>query len=573
MVAAVAFSGASATPPRTRFISRWNRLRGERESWFSHWQDILRHLIPRRLVLDHESKEDQGRKKHSAIVNATGTFALRTLASGMQSGITSPSRPWFKLIVTDPALSESANVRSYLDAIEDAMRTRLLSSNIYNCLHNIYTDLGAIGTAALYIEEDEEDGVRGYVLPAGSYCLVGSSRRRVDGCYRITGFTVQQVVEKFGTDNLSAQLLERYKNGDLDGWVKVLHVVERNEKWDGMSLLAENKRYRSVWMELEAPSDFAKNLRVSGFDEFPIMAPRWNVSGDAVYGDSPGMDALGDIRALQQLERDKARAFVKIVDPPMVAPTSLATRNASLLPGAVNRIDVAAGGQTFRPAMEINPSAMGEFRQAIAEHEHRISRTLYADTWLTVTTAERTNMTATEVAQRTEEKMQQLGPVLERLQDELLDPMVDRIFNIGVAAGWFPEPPEELSGKPLRIEYISIMAQAQKAMHLTGIERLAGFAGSLLASDPEDPTVRHKLDKGKALEAYRDALGTRSDLLRSEAEVEAIIDQAAQAQQASQQGADISSMVQGAKVLSETDMGGDSALNRVLGNMGVQGQA
>lgn len=551
-------------PPRQRFLRRYEALKQERSSYLAHWRDILEHLLPRKLVLDGETPAQQGNKKHGRIVNGSGTKALRTLAAGMQSGITSPSRPWFRLEPPDMRLRNSARVRQWLDEVEELMRLSIARSNLYNCFHTVYADLGAIGTTALHIDEDMEDGIRGYVLPVGQYCLAASARRNVNTCYRETRFTAAQLVEQFGYDVLSERT-QRAAREAPDTWVSVLHVIEPNNDYDGIRLDAASKPWRSAWYELGG-GEYDKALRVSGFDEFPVMAPRWDATGDAVYGDSPAMDALGDVRALQKLERDKARAFAKVVDPPMTGPASLQAHRASLLPGDYTPADAVSAGSGYRPAMQVDHGALGEFRASIQEHEKRIREALFADTWLLISSAERGNMTATEVAQRSEEKMMLLGPVLERLQDEFLDPVVDRVFALLHRGGQLPPPPQELQGAPLRVEYISIMAQAQKALGISSVERLAGFGGNLIAVDP---SVRHKFNLPRMVDEYAMALGTKSELVRTDEEAQALIDAEKEAAAAQAQGQAMATAAQGAKVLSETDMGGDSALNRLLGNMGA----
>ena len=294
------------------------------------------------------------------------------------------------------------------------------------------------------------------------------------------------------------------------------------------------------------------------------MAPRWAVTGEDAYGSSPGMDALGDTKALQLLERRKAQAVDKIVNPPMRAPSSLLNGRASLLPGDVTYVDVVQGGQQFAPVLEVPPLAVQVLGQEIARHEGRINAAFYADLWLMLSDAGG-QMTAREVAERHEEKMLQLGPVLERLQDELLDPLIDRAFALLGRTGQLPLAPEELQGQDLRVEYVSVLAQAQKLLGTASVERLASFAGNLAAAKPE---VLDKLNADRLLEEYAAMLGTKPDLLLTSEEVEAKRARRAQAAAMQQQQQAALATVQGARTLAQTDMAGDSALTRLLGAMG-----
>jgi head-to-tail connecting protein len=553
-----------ADTTRQRYLQRHQALQSERSSWLAHWRELSEYIMPRRSRFLATDTSRGGKKSHS-IINGTATKAARILAAGMQSGITSPARPWFRLTTPDQALAKTYRVRVWLDEVMERMRTAMARSNIYNALHNVYLDLAVTGTSVMLLEPDEEDGMRAYTLPVGSYCLQNSERLAVDTLYREASFTNEQLEARFGLDALSLRVKEALQRGDRDSMVRVLHVIERNRDYEEGRLGHKGKKWRSCWMETDAGEEHRTHLSEAGYDRLPVIATRWDVTGEDVYGSSPGMDALGDVRALQSLEKSAGKAVAKIVDPPMVGPMSLANQHASLLPGHITLVDVVQGGQTFRPAMELNPMSVQVLEAKIREHERRISRDFYADLWLSMLSAEDTARTAREVSERHEEKMLQLGPVLERLQDELLDPVVGETFQILLAAGQLPPPPEELAGAPLRVEYVSIMAQAQRMLGTTAVERLLSVAGNVAAVSP---TIVDKVDFDAALDAYADMLGTPAKLLRAQEDVDAMRQQReaqAQAQAAAQQALTVA---QGAQTLSKADMGGDSALSRLVGAMG-----
>lgn len=549
---------------RTRdgYLQRWATLKNERSSWLAHWQELSRYVQPRRarfLATDR----NRGDRKDDSIVNGTARRAVRILSSGMMAGITSPARPWFRLTLPDAQLAESAAVRTWLHEVEERLRVAFARSNLYNALHSVYEDLAQFGTAAMLVEEDAEDGLRAYNLPVGQYALANSARNSVDSVYREFSMTVGQLVERFGLGACTERVCAAYEKGQLDTWVEVLHVVEPNTDWKPKAAGPAGMRYRSVWLEMTGDAR-AGLLKEGGYEEFPVMAPRWAVTGEDAYGNSPGMDALGDTKALQLLERRKAQAVDKIVNPPMRAPSSLLNGRASLLPGDVTYVDVVQGGQQFAPVLEVPPLAVQVLGQEIGRHEGRINAAFYADLWLMLSDAGG-QMTAREVAERHEEKMLQLGPVLERLQDELLDPLIDRAFALLGRTGQLPAAPEELQGQDLRVEYVSVLAQAQKLLGTASVERLASFAGNLAAAKPE---VLDKLNADRLLEEYAAMLGTKPDLLLTTEEVEAKRARRAQAAAMQQQQQQALATVQGARTLAQTDMGGDSALTRLLGAMG-----
>ena len=550
---------------RRRYLLRWAALKSERSSWETHWRDLAEQIRPWSYRLLTTKKND-GKKKQSNIINGTPTWAARTLASGMMAGITSPTRPWFRLEVSDPALADSTAVRAWLDEVERIIRETFSKSNLYQGLQLVYEDLGTPGTAVLYVEEDEDDVLRAYVFPTGSYCLANSPRLAVDTVYRVASMTVLQVVERFGRENCSASTQNAYDAQQYDQWLEVLHVIEPNRNYKKGALGTRGKRWLSVWCELTGDVEAVQGiLGESGYDEFPVMAPRWARTGEDVYGHSPGMEALGDCKALQWLEQKKAAVVEKIIDPPMKGPSSLQNSPVSLLPGGMTFVDGLTPSSSFEPAIVVPPQAVPVVGAEIAQHETRVKRAYYADLWLLLSESAGT-MTAREVIERREEKLLQLGAVLEALQDELLVPLIDRVFSILLRKGLLPPPPEELSGAPLKTEYISIMAQAQKLLGTTAVERLVTFAGNMAAVKPE---VLDKLDLDQTIDEYSKMLGTPALLVRSDDDVAEI--RAARAQAAAQQRqvAQAQELATTAQKLSQADTGGDNALTSMLRGLGA----
>lgn len=554
----------STQTPREKYLKRYSALKTERASWLDHWRDISDHFCPRRSRF-LSSDRNKGTKRNSTIINNTPSWALRICASGMMAGITSPARPWFRLTTPELDLDQFGPVRAWLHAVEERMRMAFARSNLYTALHSQYFNLAAFGTSPMIVEEDDQDILRAYVLPVGQYALANSDRQAVDTVYRELGMTVGQLVSKFGIDAVSATVKLQYEQQNVDQWVDVLHIIEPNRNYKTGKAGPQGQKFKSCWMELagDATTGF---LRESGYEQSPLMSPRWDVTGEDVYGHSPGMEALGDSKALQLLEKRAAQAADKIVNPPMRAPMALMNGRASLLPGDVTYLDTIAGGQTFEPAVMINPAAIQIFGAKIQEHEQRVKAAMYADLWLMMADSDRRQITAREIAERHEEKMLQLGPVLERLQDELLDPLIDRAFDVLDRSGQLPPPPPELQGRELKVEYISILAQAQKLLGITSTERLASFVGNLAAVKPE---VLDKLNFDELVDDYADSLGVNPALVVPDEQVAQVRAARAQQQQAAQAAEAASVAAQGAKTLSETDMSGDSALSRLTSAMGV----
>jgi hypothetical protein len=177
------------------------------------------------------------------------------------------------------------------------------------------------------------------------------------------------------------------------------------------------------------------------------------------------------------------------------------------------------------------------------------------------------NATATEVDARQEEKFLQLGPVLERVNDEQNDPMLDIVFDEMDSRGMFPDPPAEIAGMNLKVEYVSILAQAQKIIATAGIDRFAGFVTGMAQFKPE---VLDKFDIDESVDQYGDALGVSARMIRDDDTVDDMREERAEAQAAAERLAVQRESVTAAKEMSETDTTGKNALTDVLG-AGVAG--
>lgn len=578
MAAAAADKMIVQEPLAQRLKRRLAHLERERTSYEPHWRELAELFKPRSGNFNNLEDSQRGQKKHQSVINNTTIRAARTLAAGMMAGLTSPARPWFRLTTPDPGLAEYGPVKEWLWMVETRMRTVFAKSNLYRVLPSTYSDLGVFGTHASLVLEDDEDLFRVQPWEIGTFWLAQDARLRVDTGYRLLKMTVRQMVQQFGLDACSQRVQQMWNGGQWEQRIDVFQAVEPNDERIMGALGARGMSVRSVYWEKGGDRD--KLLAHRGFRESPLLAPRWVAEGTSTYGDSPAMDALGDAKALQFEERRKAQSLDKLVDPPMIAPTSLRNQRVSLLPGDVTYVDVQQGQAGYRPAYEIRPDIQWQV-QSIKEIEERINSAMYADLFLMLAMSDRREITAREIEERHEEKLLQLGPVLERMNDELLDPLIDRVFSImvrksepvwnGVVDGeaLLPPPPDELRGMDLKVEYISILAQAQKLVGIQAVDRLIAFAGNL-ATLKQDPSVFDKIDTDQAIDEYGDMLGVSPSIVMSDDRVDEIRQARAEQQRMQQMAAAapaIKQMTGAMKDLGTTQQSDDSLLAGIAQQM------
>jgi hypothetical protein len=551
----------------------------ERTSFDAAWRELDTYFFTTRsrfFVTDR----NRGDRRNQHLINGTPRFAARTLQSGMHAGLTSPSRPWFTLSAPDPELNKYEPVKRWLHDVSGRLRDVFVRSNIYKSLPHLYGDLGVFGTAAMGILEDEEDVLRTWGYPIGSFA-VGLDERGVANTFvRDYVLTVRQLLDQFGRtaagsreidwSRFSLNVKSLWDNGRAEAPITITWIVAPNEEYRPGNPFARYMKFRSCWFEKGREQDGDTYIRESGFRQFPVVVPRWDVTGEDTYATGcPGMDALGDDKGMQFLERRKAQAIDKALAPPLVGPSTLRTQKVSVLPSDITYDDAAARSATqggLRPIFEVRMEGVQAVAVEIDRHEYRVNRAFFVDLFLMLSQPDPARgaqpITAEEVRERHEEKLLALGPVLERLNDELLDPTIDRSFALLLEKGLVPPPPEELRGAELRVEYTSILAQAQKLLGVVGQDRFLQSVGTLAQWFPE---ARHKVRVFQAVDDYRDMLGVNPNLVRSDEEAQELAAQEAQAAAAERQAAQIQQLAAGAAALGKTPLNGGTALEAVLG--------
>lgn len=534
---------------RERAESRLNGLENERLSWWVHWRELASYILPRRYRWLVTPNEQRGGYINGNILDSTGTIAARTLSAGMMSGKTSPSRPWFNLSVQGYTSDETNPVTLWLEQVRDRMLEVFAESNFYNAMAVLYSDLAVFNTATMLIYEDFDDVIRCYNPCAGEYYLANSSKSFVNVFARKFTLTVQQLAEEFGEENLSqnARSLLRQRGAALSQEIIVAHLIEPNTDNE----LPARFPYRELYWEWGADHNQAF-LRKRGFFEPPFIAPRWDTSGNDAYGRGPSMDALGDIKQLQQETKRKAQALDKMVNPPMLADATLKNQPASLLPGGVTYVAGLDAKNGMRPTYTVMPPIQ-EIMQDIAQVQQRIKTIFYNDLFLMFQelTAEPRSAAAVDV--RREEKLTMLGPFSERFDNEALDPIIDRVYGIMLREGLFPPPPAEIQNAPIKVEYVSMFSEAQRAAGTVGIERIAAFTGNLAAADP---SALDKLDIDQSIDVYARLLSVTPQVIRSDEAVAAMRAERAKQQQTAAMAQATMAGVDAAKTLSETEVGG-----------------
>ncbi|HUP82436.1 MAG TPA: portal protein, partial [Pirellula sp.] len=396
-------------------------------------------------------------------------------------------------------------------------------SNFYNCIAVCYSDLAVFGTAPMLIYEDFENVIWCTNPCAGEYYVGNDQFNMARIFYREITKTVSQMKQEWpSTCSQNVNNLAKQKGTGLTQEIVVCHAIQAN---DGSGGINKKFPWAEFYWEKGSPNE-PEFLSKRGFFEWPGIVPRWDVSGNDAYGRSPGMDALGDIKQLQQETRRKAQAIDKLANPPMVADVELKNAPASTLPGGVTYI-TRKDGAGFKPAYENFRPPIQELMADIMEVQKRIKTIFFNDLFLMFQELQAEPRSAAAIDARREEKLVMLGPVLERFQTEALDPAIDRTFGIMMRGGLFPEAPPEIQGRPIQVEYSSMLAAAQSAASTSAIERLFALVGNAAAIHPE---VLDVPNWDKSIMEYSSRIGNDPALINTPEQIAAIREAKAQQQ-------------------------------------------
>jgi hypothetical protein len=543
-------------------------LRVNRYSVWTHCRELADYYLPRRykwLITPNQMARGSPINQH--ILDETGVLAARDLAAGIMSGKSSPISLWVKLKIGRIDSTQTSPVSLWLAECQRLMYLVFAESNFYTSMSTFYYDLTVFGTAVLLIYEDFENVINCYNPCFGEYYIDIDGKYRPTVFYREFTMIISAVVDEFGKENCSPSIQEAFDQGDgasLTREIIVAHSIEPNDDGKAKKFgFSENFKFRECYWEWggsAAPQGGGTGalgfLRKTGYYEMPNICGRWDLVSNDAYGRSVAMDGLPGNKQLQLQARRKAQGIDKMVNPPLVADIQLKNQPASLLPGGITYVSgYASSGKPGFASVYDTKFPVNEMMEDIKEVQERQKRTFFNDLFKTISQyVTRSNVTAAEIDARRAESMIMLGPVIERIDNEVLKPIVERVFAMMSRAGILPPAPPEVQGMAMNIEFVSMLAKAQDAAAASGIERLFGIAGNLVGVT--GPEAMDNIDIDYGLDKLSAQLNNDPKLIRSPEALQQIR-QNRQQQQEQQQKVDMAEkLAKGAKNLAEIPVGG-----------------
>lgn len=489
---------------------------GHRKNWEDLWQQIAWLVMPRR---DFTNQMARGERRHRRIYDSTALQGNERFSGNLYGFLTNPAIKWFDLAMEEDELNHSERVREWLFRVRDIILAVLNepSKGFPTNTHELYLELGAFGSSGMFIGQGLQ-GIRFETRPLGELFIREDHMGKVDSVYRKFEFTARQARQFYGEDKLPQPVLKELDRQPGRLFTFMNAIVPREDRRIG-SYSAQDKPWASCHYLMQTK----QKIMEGGFDDMPYLFPRWSMVPGEVYGRSPAMTALSDIMMLQEMSKTVIRSAQKMVDPPLMIPDDGFLNPPRTIPGGFNYYRASTKNRIepleTRGRPDIGLEMMDQRRDAVL-------KAFFLDL---ASLREADRMTATEVIERRENRFRLMSPQIARLQAEFLSPLIDRVFNLLLRAGELPEPPGEIQGERIKVEFIS---PAALAMRTTEADNYVRWLSIITPVMQIDPTAAANVDMDEFIRSTAKLYNIPPRLLTAEGTAQRVREAQAQQEQA-----------------------------------------
>ena len=506
-------------------IREQEQMAGDRGVWEEHWREIAERVLPREDWFQASNKTP-GEKRTEKVFDATAGLALERFAAAMESMLTPRTMKWHKLTVQDQDLMGNQSVQAYLDEVTNILFQVRYSpkSNFASQVHENYMSLGAFGTGAMFIDDIVGFGLRYKSVHLSEIFFSENHVGMVDKVHRKFEMTARQAAERWGVDNLADKIkssLEKFPEQKYE----FIHCVKPNEERENRRKDYRGMKFISYYICLTSRMIMSEG----GYNTFPYAVSRYVTAPKEIYGRSPAMTVLPDIKMINEMSKTVIRAAHKIVDPPLLLQEDGVLQAFNTRPGALNYGGVDDQGRQVVQPLQTN--ARVDIGMDMMEQRRKVINDAFLITLFQIL-VDAPAMTATEAMLRAQEKGALLAPTMGRQQSEMLGPLIERELDILARSGVLPPMPKALvdRGGDVDIQYVSPLNRSQRAEEGVAILRTLEAVAPIAQLDP---SVMMRFNPDAIVKELAEINGVPAKILRSDEEMDAMRQQ--QAQQAEAQ--------------------------------------
>lgn len=504
-------------------VRLYNGLRKQRDELAKTWQFARWYLLPNRVDdLRFRPSDFVGRVR-----NGAARMACARLAGAHMSHIVTSHEPWFKWIARpgDVAEEDVEEANAWYGKCSDIALMELTRSNFYSEIYECFLDRVGMGTGSLYCGPGRSVRLLFKAISPEQVCGEVDDEGRVVVFVREMLLSAYDVADLFGKAALSEGMAADYHQGGSGMYEKkwvVLHVVRRAKKpkmgrgWESFYVDQQGKRVMRREMEWE----------------MPYMATRWKMNGTSFFGFAPWQDVEGEVRGVEEIEKDLEKARRVAIDPRILTAAKL-----------VGEVDLRAGGKTLvdpdllQDGGVLLPkewAAVGDVSlsyKQLADKEQRIKDAFLVPMLelFAYDEGKKGFPTATEVMARENQYLLQFFPSFVQFAYDV-QPTLDRVFMVLYRAGVFPDPPDCVREDVIRngavvgtaLKNPGVTYNNKVALVLKRIESDA-FAAALREAvelGEAVPGLLDHLDVDRGMRARLRSLGVSEDSIRGNIEVE-----------------------------------------------------
>lgn len=445
-------------------IENFRALQDGRYTWNVLYQKIADFMIPEKA--DFTVHRYPGQRRNYNIFDTTAIWAGGMLAAALHTMLTSPGAPWFYLSSGDPEIDGEQDVAEWLQVVGESMNSVFNDpvANFQSQIHELYLDLVYFGTASMYVGYHDRFTFRTHFL--GECYFSEDPYGMIDTIYRIFNLTKRQIIQRFGDQDYGKDFAKAKEGASF----QLLHaVVPDKAKWASRYWLLNEK----------------KLIQEGSYAHFPYVVPRWEKSSAEIMGRGPGMKALGAVLGANEIKKTTIRAGHLATRPPLQAPDKGYITPISIAPESISYYDSTSPGRIEPIITGVRPEA-GDAQLAATQKE--ITRMFYTEMLMLpgqeMPGGQNAYMSATEATIRRDNQLRLIGPILSRLQHELLGPLIHRVYALMLSHKMIPEAPDAIKGSPLKVEYRSPLAIAQRAAEGENLMRAVSIISPIAQINP-----------------------------------------------------------------------------------------